>query len=143
MTFSFSHAQSAFRRAGLEPSSPLLEELLALLFASPAVSVHGFYCHAGQSYGSTSMTAASKFLSTEIDAVNTAAGLALNLLATLPKNVVRTSPFILAVGSTPTAHAANAETRDKLASLLNGSLELHAGMLKDDCQSSSSLISNM
>ncbi|KAI0682062.1 putative serine dehydratase domain-containing protein, partial [Cytidiella melzeri] len=37
------------------------------------------------------------------------------------------SPFVLAVGSTPTAHAASADTREKLASLLNGTLELHAG----------------
>ena len=115
------------RRAGLEPTSPLLEELLTVLFASPVVSIHGFYCHAGQSYGSTSLNAASHFLSAEVDAVNTAAGLALNLLATSPNPTARTDPFVLAVGSTPTAHAASAETRDKLASLLNGTLELHAG----------------
>jgi len=34
---------------------------------------------------------------------------------------------VLSVGSTPTAHAASAETKAKLSSLLHGSLELHAG----------------
>ncbi|KAI0348586.1 hypothetical protein BDW22DRAFT_1350822 [Trametopsis cervina] len=115
------------KRAGLEPSSPYFEALLTTVFTSSAVSVHGFYTHAGQSYASTSLTEASSFLSREVDAVNTAAGLALSLLKGTPGTAPRDSPFVLAVGATPTAHAATAETRDKLASLLNGTLELHAG----------------
>ena len=91
------------------------------------MSVYGFYTHAGQSYASTSLPEASSFLSAEVDAVNTAAGLALSLLAEIPSAAPR-APFVLAVGSTPTAHAATVETRAKLAALLNGTLELHAGM---------------
>jgi len=115
------------RRAGLEPSSPFFESLLSAVFSSSAVSVYGFYSHAGQSYASTNLPEASSFLSAEVDAVNVAAGLALALLEGTPGVAPRNTPFILAVGATPTAHAATAETRDKLASLLNGTLELHAG----------------
>lgn len=119
------------RRAGLVPTSPYFESLLTTVFSSTAVSVYGFYTHAGQSYASTSLTEASSFLSVEVDAVNAAAGLALALLQGKPGAAPRNDPFVLAVGSTPTAHAATAETRDKLASLLNGTLELHAGTRKD------------
>ncbi|KAI0815016.1 hypothetical protein BC629DRAFT_1279626 [Irpex lacteus] len=115
------------KRAGLEPTSPYFETLLTSVFTSTALSVYGFYTHAGQSYASTSLPEASSFLSTEVEAVNTAAGLALSLLAGIPGSAPRNTPFVLAVGSTPTAHAATAQTREKLASLLNGSLELHAG----------------
>lgn len=116
------------KRAGLVPTSPAFEELMTALLNSPIISVYGFYSHAGQSYASTSVTAASTFLSAEVDAVNTAAGLALSMMQGMPGVASRVStPFVLAVGSTPTAHVANAETRDRLAGLLNGTLELHAG----------------
>ncbi len=62
----------------------------------------------------------------EVDAVNTAAGQA---LAILSKSQITppTHPFVLSVGSTPTAHAANATTRAQLSTILHGTLELHAG----------------
>ncbi|THH01788.1 hypothetical protein EW026_g948 [Hermanssonia centrifuga] len=123
----FVKVDAGSKRAGLEPTSPAFEALLKRLFASPIVSIHGFYCHAGHAYSSTSLDAASAFLSTEVNAVNTAAGLALSLLASVPGAAPKEIPFVLAVGSTPTAHAASAETREKLASFLNGTLELHAG----------------
>lgn len=59
--------------------------------------------------------------------MNTAAGLALAVLSGSPSYGVRDQPFVLAVGSTPTAHAASAETKVRLALMLNGTLELHAG----------------
>lgn len=118
---------SLSRRAGLVPSSPSFEALLTALFASPTVSIYGFYCHAGQAYSSTSLNAATAFLSAEVDSVNTAAGLALSLLQGTPTAASTNIPFVLSVGSTPTAHAATAETKDQLSSLLNGTLELHAG----------------
>lgn len=119
--------ESGVRRAGLVPNTPEFETLLNVLFASPIVSVYGFYCHAGQAYASTSFDTAKSFLSAEVETVNTAAGLALSKLKSTPGAKPRTEPFVLSVGSTPTAHAATAETRDKMASLLNGKLELHAG----------------
>lgn len=101
---------------------------MSTIFASPAIALYGFYCHAGDSYASTSLAQASSFLSSEVDAVNTAAGLALAVLSGSPAYLPRDQPFVLSVGSTPTAHAASAVTKTRLTSLLNGSLELHAGM---------------
>jgi len=73
------------------------------------------------------MPEAAGYLSGEIEAVNMAAGLALSILADTPTIPPRTEPFVLAIGSTPTAHAATAETRAQLETHLNGRLELHAG----------------
>lgn len=115
------------RRAGVSPASPSFESLLSVIFASPTISLHGFYCHAGNSYASTSLLEASVALSSEVEAVNTAAGLALAVLAGSPQYGSRDKPLVLSVGSTPTAHAASAETKALITSLLNGSLELHAG----------------
>lgn len=98
-----------------------------MILASSAVTLHGFYCHAGNSYASTSLSEASIVLSSEVEAVNTAAGLALAVLAGSPNHELRDKKFVLSVGSTPTAHAASAENKARLSSLLNGSLELHAG----------------
>ncbi|KDQ63585.1 hypothetical protein JAAARDRAFT_118999 [Jaapia argillacea MUCL 33604] len=123
----FVKVDAGSRRAGLAPSSPYFEALLAALVASPAISIYGFYCHAGHAYASTSLPEASAFLSAEVDAVNTAAGLALANLSGSPDTQAHTQPFVLSVGSTPTAHAASTETRARLSSMLNGTLELHAG----------------
>ena len=97
------------------------------LIASPAVSLHGFYCHQGGSYASTSQDDASGFLTRELEAANTAAGLALALLSGSPVAHEYADPFVLSVGSTPTVHAASAATRIQLERQLNGKLELHAG----------------
>ncbi|KAL0071858.1 hypothetical protein AAF712_000780 [Marasmius tenuissimus] len=114
------------KRAGISIKSPNFESLVKALFSSKAIDVYGFYCHAGNSYASTSASEASSFLSSEVNAVNDAAGLALEILS--KAGVDRPSePLVLSVGSTPTAHAASGENRDKLASFLHGSLELHAG----------------
>lgn len=116
------------RRAGVSPDSPFFEALVSALFNSPAISVHGFYGHAGNAYASTSLSEASSFLSSEVDAVNTAARTALDLLTSAANIEAHTQPFVLSVGSTPTAHAASAETRALLSQALHGTLELHAGM---------------
>ncbi|KII94064.1 hypothetical protein PLICRDRAFT_50053 [Plicaturopsis crispa FD-325 SS-3] len=115
------------KRAGVSTATPEFESLCSTIFNSPAISVYGFYCHAGNAYASTSLPEASRFLSSEVEAVNTAAGLALAILSGSPHSAAHNQPFILSVGSTPTAHAASAETKAQLSSLLHGSLELHAG----------------
>lgn len=99
----------------------------------------GFYCHAGNAYASTSFSEASSFLSSEVNAVNDAAASALEILS---KEGISAPKLVLSVGSTPTAHTANRETRDKLSSLLHGPLELHAGNypMLDLQQESTSLI---
>ncbi|KAI0032750.1 putative serine dehydratase domain-containing protein [Vararia minispora EC-137] len=107
----------------LVPGSPAFIELLKAAFASPAVDVYGFYAHAGNSYASTSLDEASSFLSSEVQVVNQAAELA---KAFVSADDARPS-FVLSVGSTPTAHSASAEARERLKELLHGTLELHAG----------------
>lgn len=56
----------------------------------------------------------------EVQLVNDAATMALEVLTDLPEK-----PFVLSVGSTPSAHSASA--RAKVTSRLFGVLELHAG----------------
>jgi hypothetical protein len=110
-------------------TSPLFAPFLKSLFDSPAISVYGFYIHAGNSYASTSASQAASFLSSEVHAVNEAAEIALPILAASPNATAHNQPFVLSVGSTPTAHAATAESRAALSTLLHGKLELHAGAL--------------
>ncbi|KAL0951238.1 hypothetical protein HGRIS_007956 [Hohenbuehelia grisea] len=109
------------KRAGVPPTSLSLKSLLELIFASPALEIYGFYAHAGNAYGSTSLSSATSFLSSEVEAVNAAAEVALSL------RPEASTSFVLSVGSTPTAHAANAESRAILKRMLHGTLELHAG----------------
>lgn len=116
------------RRAGVALSSPSFKELLSILFTSPAISVYGFYGHAGNSYASKSLTEASSYLSSEVDAVNSAAAAALDMFSGSSVLQAHQQPFVLSVGSTPTAHAASADTRVLLSKVLHGTLELHAGL---------------
>ncbi|KAI5890480.1 uncharacterized protein SCHCODRAFT_02631982 [Schizophyllum commune H4-8] len=113
------------KRAGVGPKSSMIEELLKTLAKSPAVSIYGFYAHAGNAYASTSQSEASKFLTGEVNSVNDAAEFAASILGEDVKN--HQQPFVLSVGSTPTAHSASTETRAKVSTLLHGKLELHAG----------------
>ncbi|KAJ7770550.1 putative serine dehydratase domain-containing protein [Mycena metata] len=132
------------RRAGMTTNSPLFAPFLKSLFESLAISVYGFYIHAGNAYASTSASDADSFLSSEIHAVNEAAGIALPILAASSNPSAHNQPFILSVGSTPTAHAATAESRQALSNLLHGKLELHAGNypMNDLQQKHTSLISS-
>lgn len=115
-----------FSRAGMTTDSPGFVPFLKSLFDSPAISVYGFYIHAGNAYASTSASQAASFLSSEVHAVNSAAGIALPILASSQNEAAHNQPFVLSVGSTPTAHAATAESRAEV-STLHGKLELHAG----------------
>ncbi|KLO17025.1 hypothetical protein SCHPADRAFT_868796 [Schizopora paradoxa] len=116
------------RRAGVSPNSPLFKTILSKIFESKIVVVHGFYSHAGDSYGSTSNEEASRFLTSEVEAANEAAKIALSMLKNDDLASAKYSdPFVLSVGSTPTAHVASAETRARLGKELHGKLELHAG----------------
>lgn len=59
--------------------------------------------------------------------MNIAAEYAIDTISKLDHSVNVTQPFVLSVGSTPTAHAASKQTRDLLSQVLHGTLELHAG----------------
>ena len=110
------------RRAGVVPGSSVFKEIVETLGASAYVSLYGFYCHAGDSYGSTSEEQASTFLNGEIRLVNEAAEIALKIL---PGS--RNDPLVLSVGSTPTAHGATDAVLRQIEGRLLGRLELHAG----------------
>ena len=113
-------------RAGVAPHSDAFRVLVKGISASESIGIYGFYCHSGNAYASTSLSQASNFLSAELDTVNAACKIALELIA--PEK--RPERYVLSVGSTPTAHAAaSSETREKLKALLHGELEIHAGQL--------------
>ncbi|KZT65587.1 hypothetical protein DAEQUDRAFT_731285 [Daedalea quercina L-15889] len=115
------------KRAGLVANTPAFQELLQVAFSSLAISVHGFYTHGSKSYASTSASEASYHLTAELDAVNTAAGVALEFLKNNPNLAAPSKPFVIAAGSTPSAHVATAEARAQIKAHLNGILEIHAG----------------
>ena len=114
-------------RAGVSPKQQAFRDSLTMILASPAISIHGFYCHAGQSYASTSLDEASQFLSAELQTVNDAAEVAKSTIAQTNTASSHSTPFVPSVGSTPTAHAATPEKKAKLRSTLHGKLEIHAG----------------
>ncbi|KAK7702925.1 hypothetical protein SLS57_011179 [Botryosphaeria dothidea] len=101
-------------RAGIPLSSPTLRDLIARAEASRAVSIHGFYCHAGHSYASRDPAAASTVLHAEVEAAATAASF-----------VSSPDPVVVSFGSTPTAHVVRSLRRALNDPRLR--LELHAG----------------
>ena len=119
---------SQHRRAGIQPEPVSFKAFMRRVFASPAISVFGFYTHAGNSYGSTSLEEATMYLTGEVRATNDAATMALEVLAESDNREAHNQPFVLSVGSTPTAHSATAASRLKMTSALNGTLELHTGV---------------
>ncbi|KAI6031855.1 hypothetical protein BKA83DRAFT_27574 [Pisolithus microcarpus] len=108
------------KRAGTSPEPESFKPFMRAIFASTAVSVFGFYSHAGDSYGSDVFGT-----SCEVRLVNDAASMAQEVLAESQNKGAPSQPFVLSVGSTPTAHGATA--RAKIRSQLCGVLELHAG----------------
>ncbi|KAI6047664.1 putative serine dehydratase domain-containing protein [Pisolithus marmoratus] len=113
------------KRAGTSPKPESFKPFMKTVFASDAVSVFGFYSHAGDSYGSTSLEQAVSCLTGEVQLVNDAALMAQEVLAESQNKGTHSQPFVLSVGSTPTAFGAAA--KEKMRSQLCGLLELHAG----------------
>lgn len=107
--------------------SPVFKPLVEKITASSYLSLYGFYCHGSSSYGSTSLDQATSVLSREVKSANRAAEVAREIIADKRASGYENVEFVLSVGSTPTAHAASAATRQKVESLLHGKLELHAG----------------
>lgn len=101
------------KRAGVPPDSPRLSSLIQRVLRSKAASLHGFYCHAGHSYGGRTTKAAEATLNSEIESVLHAASLA-------PPD----RPLIVSVGATPTAHVVSSL---KTSAPPNVTIELHAG----------------
>ncbi|KAF5613389.1 D-serine dehydratase [Fusarium tjaetaba] len=101
------------RRAGVEANSAALNRLVERAQKSSAISIYGFYCHAGHSYGGRSRDEAEKTLNIEVSSVLAAAKL-------LPSD----HQLVISVGSTPTAHVVESL---KVSMPENIKLELHAG----------------
>ncbi|KAG2072611.1 hypothetical protein BDR04DRAFT_1230350 [Suillus decipiens] len=115
------------KRAGILPEPVSFKAFMKRVFASPAISVFGFYSHAGNSYGSTSLEQATSYLTGEVRLANDAAAMAMEVLAESDNREVHNQPFVLSVGSTPTALSATMAAKLKMTSILNGTLELHTG----------------
>lgn len=111
-------------RAGLEQGSGRLHSLIQKITLSLAVSLHGFYCHAGHSYDARSDADAQTILLEEIKHANLAAKHALALDPSLQLHI--------SVGATPTAHVSQQvksveAIESALGEKLLALLELHAG----------------
>ncbi|KAL2682877.1 hypothetical protein Neosp_007335 [[Neocosmospora] mangrovei] len=100
-------------RAGVETNSQALNSLVERAEQSSAVSIYGFYCHAGHSYAGRSRNEAEETLNVEVSSVLSAAKL-------LPSD----RNIVISVGSTPTAHVVESL---KASMPSNIKLELHAG----------------
>ncbi|KAJ4194924.1 hypothetical protein NW755_002344 [Fusarium falciforme] len=100
-------------RAGVETNSQALHSLVERAEKSSAVSIYGFYCHAGHSYAGRSRNEAEETLNVEVSSVLSAAKL-------LPSD----RNIVISVGSTPTAHVVESL---KASMPANIKLELHAG----------------
>ncbi|WZH43307.1 D-serine dehydratase [Fusarium acuminatum] len=100
-------------RAGIASNSNELNRLVERAEKSSAVSIYGFYCHAGHSYGGRSREEAEETLNVEVSSVLSAAKL-------LPSD----RDLVISVGSTPTAHVVESL---KASMPDNIKLELHAG----------------
>ncbi|KAE8142994.1 putative serine dehydratase domain-containing protein [Aspergillus pseudotamarii] len=101
-------------RAGVINSSPRLRHLIERSESSFAVSIHGFYCHAGHSYGCRDRGSVDAVLQSKLEGVLAASQM-------VPSSE---RSFVLSIGSTPTAHAIQA-IKNKIP---KGCLiELHAG----------------
>lgn len=111
-------------RAGLEEDSEDLQNLIKKILSSEAVSLFGFYCHAGHSYNGRNSEDARKVLLAEIKHANLAAKHAKSFKSNLD--------LTISVGATPTAHSSQLagsveEFEDAIGEKLLAKLELHAG----------------
>lgn len=107
-----------------------MRDLITATLASEFVDIFGFYCHNGgaspsvsqltaASYASKTIGEAAGYLTGELAAVNDAAGVCIELMGSEPK-----VPFVLAMGSTPAAHAV-AQQEALVPAKLNGVMELY------------------
>ncbi|KAK1622508.1 alanine racemase domain-containing protein [Colletotrichum phormii] len=101
------------KRAGLPLGSERLQKLIQRVNGSSVVTLKGFYCHAGHSYGCRTPQEVEDLLTIEINSVLSAA-----------KLVTGDQKLTLSVGATPTAHVVGTL---KAAIPENVALELHAG----------------
>ncbi|KAK6353941.1 hypothetical protein TWF730_008361 [Orbilia blumenaviensis] len=127
----FIKLDTGYHRAGLEPSSDSLKELLKSAILHRNISIYGFYAHAGDSYSSKTEDDSISYLKTELSTVLAAVKTLNDISHTLDVTDVSNRPLVLSIGATPTAHVVShlkslgtepgAELPD------NCTLEIHAG----------------
>lgn len=126
-----------YHRAGVEPASTQLPELVSAIVAAEAqgaVQLAGLYCHAGNSYSANDTASAFHYLAEELATAHAAA-------EQLPAST-RSGKLTISVGATPTAlvatahaalspSAAEVKARNLIGAIQGGdrfTLELHAGV---------------
>ncbi|KAJ3042924.1 hypothetical protein HDV00_006231 [Rhizophlyctis rosea] len=121
----FVKLDGGYHRAGVEPTSGALQELLIAALGSTNISIYGFYVHAGDSYSSKSETDSVAYLQQELKTVVDA----VNVLRTLdiPVEPDTFQKLVLSIGATPTAHVAAHLKHDPVILPKNCELEFHAG----------------
>lgn len=128
-----------------------MKELITAILTTPSVSLFGTYTHAGFSYASKDGQTAADILAREVAGANEGAKVVFEMAKTISADVhakLQKQGLRLAVGATPTAHAAGPEwagARDKAGigrDDLIGEVELHAGCycLLDTQQCATSLV---
>lgn len=150
MTPTHTSSERPHRRAGLPPDSDEMQRLIEAALRSPHISLFGTYAHAGFSYASRDGASAAEYLAREVAGVNEAARRVLETAGSLglEEKLPRDARLVLAVGATPTAHAAGPvwdEARRAAGvsdSELVGRIELHAGNypLLDEQQTATNLV---
>ncbi|KAF3931458.1 hypothetical protein ABW19_dt0203641 [Dactylella cylindrospora] len=124
----FIKLDTGYRRAGLEPASTSIRELIKLSLGSPNIQLYGFYAHAGDSYGAKTEEDSVSYLKRELETVTTAVETLVHVSQSLDAS--DTPPLVLSIGATPTAHVVS-QLKD-LGALgitlpASCSLEIHAG----------------
>jgi D-serine deaminase-like pyridoxal phosphate-dependent protein len=137
--FVFIKIDAGYHRAGVTVGSPLLARLVRQISRCCNTAVWGVYCHAGNSYASTTFSSATHYLTEELQCTNEAARIVGSVLEEEKAKAQDDGrspqrhrvPLVLSVGSTPTAHAASDVPSNsllrRLKSELHGDLEIHAG----------------
>ncbi|KAF3919469.1 hypothetical protein ABW21_db0207564 [Orbilia brochopaga] len=128
----FIKLDTGYHRAGLEPTSTALFDLLKAALVAKNINIHGFYAHAGDSYSSRNAKDSISYLSLEMKTVVTA----LEALVRAAEDLaiaedVRERPYVLSVGATPTAHVISTLKKHKqeggFSIPSNCTVEVHAG----------------
>lgn len=129
-------------RAGLPVESEAMSNLIKAALTSPHLRLFGVYAHAGHSYSARTTGSAAEFLALEVSSTNNSAKVVERIASELHidrASKMGASPednkLVLAVGATPTAHAAQTDAawpsvRTKhgvTTEQLVGPVELHAG----------------
>lgn len=113
-----------------------MRELITAILTTPCTSLYGCYTHSGFAYASRDGQMAVDYLAQEVRGANEGAKVAYEIAKTLGDDLfdgLRIRGLRLAVGSTPTAHAAGPAwtAARRLAGIeekdLVGEIELHAG----------------